>query len=88
VRFIVYRQEFVAGERTTPMRDGWFASEDEGRARRKQKELFELERTRYQRRYGTVETATEGGTLIVRALEQGRFVEVGLIDELYQRHAS
>lgn len=82
MRFIVYKEEFVDGRRTAELRDCLFASESEGLARRKQRELFEGEIYRYRHTYAHVETERKDEILIVRAPDHARFVGVGLSDEL------
>jgi hypothetical protein len=82
VRFIIYKEEFADGERTEDLRDCLFASESERVARRKQRELFTGEVYRYRQIYSHIETEQKNEVLIVRAPEHGRFVGVGLSDEL------
>ena len=82
MRFIIYKQEFLNGRRTTYLREPLFASEDEATARRKQRELFNGEVYCFRNTYLHVQTEQKDEILIVRAPEQNRFVGVGLMDEL------
>jgi len=82
MRFIIYKQEFLNGRRTTYLREPLFASEDEATARRKQRELFNGEVYCFRNTYRHVETEQKDEILIVRAPEQNRFVGVGLMDKL------
>jgi hypothetical protein len=82
MRFIIYREEFAHGRRTDELRDCLFASESEAIARRKQRELFTGEVHRYRQTYRNIGTEQKNEILIVRAPEHGRFVGVGLSDEL------
>jgi len=82
VRFIIYREEFVHGVRTTELRDAMFATENEAIARAKQGELFDREVERYLSDYGHTAAATKDDIMIIRAPECDRFVGIGLVDEL------
>jgi len=81
MRFIIYREEFVAGRRTTDLPEVIFATEDEAVARSQIDALFAEEMEDYLRKFSPVEARKDGRLWAVSSSPRSRFVRLGLIDE-------
>jgi hypothetical protein len=81
MRFVIYREEFVRGRRTTELPDAIFATEDEATARNRMDAPFAEQTEEYRQQFSPIEIKQDGHLWTVSSPTHSRLVRLGLIDE-------
>jgi hypothetical protein len=81
MRFIIYREEFVDGRRTTDLPAAIFATEDEATARNQMATLFAKQTEDYRQQFSPIEIKQKEHSWTLASPTHSRLVSLGLIDE-------
>lgn len=85
MRFVIYKEEFHDGSRTTELPAAIFATEDEATARREFLSFFAREVDGLRKQFPDVTEEYAADALVATADGSRRMMRVGLLDELAKR---